>query len=98
MKNNNKLMSLKWLAVAGVLFSTTAFADPDFYGRVESRPQTDVGLWVVSGQQVQVTNKTTMDYDEGPAVVGSCVEVDHEKGVASEIETHKPEKCTKRNL
>ena len=86
------------LAIAtGLLIVTSqaAFADEEFYGRVESRPEGNAGIWTISGQQVQVTDKTKFDLDNGPLVVGSCAEVEHKKGVVSEIETAKPAKCGK---
>lgn len=76
--------------------SSLAFADEEFYGTVESRPSENPGIWVVSGQQVEVTDKTEIDTDHGPLVVGSCVEVEHDKGVVKEIESAKPAKCGKK--
>ncbi len=76
--------------------SSPAFADEEFYGTVESRPSENPGIWVVSGQQVEVTDKTEIDTDHGPLVVGSCVEVEHDKGVVKEIESAKPAKCGKK--
>ncbi|EUJ11633.1 hypothetical protein Meth11DRAFT_2479 [Methylophilaceae bacterium 11] len=76
--------------------SNLAFADEEFYGTVESRPAENPGIWVISGQQVEVTDKTDIDNDHGPLVVGSCVEVEHKKGVVKEIESAKPSKCGKK--
>lgn len=97
--NKNSLFSLKstLLIVASCFaISTPAFADEEFYGTVESRPAENSGIWVVSGQQVEVTDKTEIDNDHGPLVVGSCVEVEHNKGVVKEIESAKPAKCGKK--
>lgn len=77
-------------------FSNSAFADEEFYGTVESRPTGNSGIWIVSGQQVEVTDKTEIDNDHGPLVVGSCVEVEHKKGVVKEIESAKPSKCGRK--
>ena len=77
-------------------FSNPAFADEEFYGTVETRPTENPGIWVVSGQQVEVTDNTKIDNDNGPLVVGSCVEVEHKKGVVKEIESAKPSKCGKK--
>lgn len=96
--NTKKSLSLKYLlaiAAGSLVLSTTAFADEEFYGRVDSRPAGNAGIWIVSGQQVEVTDKTKIDSDNGPLVVGSCVEVEHKKGVVKEIETAKPVKCGK---
>lgn len=77
-------------------FSSSAFADEEFYGTIESRPTTNTGIWVISGQQVEVTDKTDLDADNGALIVGACVEVEHDKGVAEDIETMKPAKCNKK--
>jgi len=88
---------LKALGVAAGVYilSSTAFASEEFYGRVESRPVENAGIWTISGQQVEVTDKTKIELDNGPLVVGSCAEVEHKKGVVSEIESAKPKKCEK---
>ncbi|OAM52007.1 hypothetical protein A7981_00490 [Methylovorus sp. MM2] len=90
--------SLKYLlAVAASIcaFSVPAMASEEFYGRIETRPVGNAGIWIISGQQVEVTDKTEIDSDNGPLVVGTCVEVEHKKGVVSEIESAKPAKCGK---
>ncbi len=97
--NKNSFFSLKstlLIAASCFAFSSPAFADEEFYGTVESRPAENPGIWVVSGQQVEVTDKTEIDNDHGPLVVGSCVEVEHTKGVVKEIESAKPAKCGKK--
>lgn len=88
------LRKMLWSALILFSFSATSFA-AEFYGTIENRPTENAGIWTVSGQQVEVTSKTKFDYDNGPAVVGSCVEVEHKKGVADEIETVKPKMCNK---
>lgn len=95
----NPFFSLKsaLLVTAGcIAFSSPAIADEEFYGTVESRPSENAGIWVISGQQVEVTDKTEIDTDHGPLVVGSCVEVEHKKGVVKEIESAKPAKCGRK--
>ncbi|MES2502589.1 MAG: DUF5666 domain-containing protein [Pseudomonadota bacterium] len=97
--NMSPIFSLKtMLLVMASCFalSSPAFADEEFYGTIESRPAENPGIWVVSGQQVEVTDKTEIDNDHGPLVVGSCVEVEHKKGVVKEIESAKPAKCGKK--
>ena len=84
------------IAASCFSFSSPAFADDEFYGTVESRPTENPGIWVVSGQQVEVTSNTKIDNDNGPLVVGACVEVEHKKGVVKEIETAKPSKCGRK--
>lgn len=82
-------------AVALILGSSVALADEEFYGIIEQRPQTNLGMWVIAGQQIEVTKKTELESEHGPLAVGACVEVEHEKNVAEEIESVKPEKCSK---
>jgi hypothetical protein len=84
------------IAASCLSLSSPAFADEEFYGTVESRPIENPGIWTVSGQQVEVTDKTKIENDNGPLVVGSCVEVEHKKGVVKEIESAKPSKCDKK--
>lgn len=84
------------IAASCFSFSSHALADEEFYGTVDSRPTENPGIWVVSGQQVEVTDGTTIDNDHGPLVVGSCVEVEHKKGVVKEIESAKPSKCGRK--
>jgi hypothetical protein len=91
-----KSSMLKCLVAASCLIGSTAvLADEEFYGVIEQRPQNNLGIWVISGQQIEVTKKTELESDHGPLAVGACVEVEHEKGVAEEIESVKPGKCSK---
>lgn len=83
------------LAASCLLGSSLALADEEFYGVIEQRPQTNLGIWVIAGQQIEVTKKTELESEHGPLAVGACVEVEHEKNVAEEIESVKPEKCSK---
>lgn len=95
--NAHSSLKSSLLIVASCLaLSSQAFADEEFYGTVESRPSQNPGIWVVSGQQVEVTDKTEIDTDHGPLVVGSCVEVEHDKGIVKEIESAKPAKCGRK--
>ncbi len=97
--NSNPLFSVTTgllMAAAVFALSSPASADEEFYGTIENRPTENPGIWVVSGQQVEVTDSTKIDNDHGPLVVGSCVEVEHKKGVVKEIESAKPAKCGKK--
>lgn len=97
--NANPLFSVTsglLIAAAYFAFSSSALADEEFYGTIESRPTENSGIWVISGQQVEITDKTEIDNDHGPLVVGSCVEVEHKKGVVKEIDSAKPVKCDKK--
>lgn len=91
-----KSSALLLLASGCFAFSAPTFADEEFYGTVETRPTENLGIWVIAGQQLEVTSKTKIENDNGPAVVGSCVEVDHKKGVVEEIETVKQSQCEKK--
>lgn len=84
-------------ALLGMMLSASAYAEKEFYGTIESKPNDNIGTWVISGQQVQVTDKTELEDDHGPLAVGTCVEVEHKNGMAKEIESAKTEKCTKRD-
>ncbi|HWU82677.1 MAG TPA: DUF5666 domain-containing protein [Methylophilaceae bacterium] len=91
-----KTTMLKCLVAACYLLgSSLVLADEEFYGVIEQRPQTNLGMWVIAGQQIEVTKKTELESDHGPLAVGACVEVEHKKNVAEEIESVKPEKCSK---
>jgi hypothetical protein len=90
-------LKLAFLIVAiCVSFSQTAVADEEFYGTIDSRPTDNTGIWVISGQQVEVTDKTDIDNDHGPLVMGSCVQVEHDKGLVKELESAKPSKCGRK--
>lgn len=84
------------LAAGCFAFSGLAMADEEFYGTVESRPVANPGIWTISGQQVEVTDSTDVDSGNGPLVIGSCVEVEHNEGVVKEIESAKPSKCGRK--
>lgn len=93
------LFSLRFallIVASSFSFNSFAFGDEEFYGTVESRPTENPGIWIVSGQQVEVTDTTEIDNDHGPLVVGSCVEVEHKKGVVKEIESAKPSECGRK--
>ena len=70
-------------------------AKNDFYGIIESRPDGKVGTWVIGGRSVDVTEKTELDDDNGPLIVGVCVEVDVDNGIVEEIESEPMRKCKK---
>jgi hypothetical protein len=72
-----------------------AMADTEFYGTIQSKPDNNIGAWVIGDQQIQVNEKTKLEDDHGPLAIGACVEVEHKHGVAKEIESEKTEKCTK---
>ncbi|MDI1309660.1 MAG: DUF5666 domain-containing protein [Methylotenera sp.] len=94
--SSSALKSAFLLAASCLLLNSPAHADEEFYGTVESRPTQNAGVWIVNGQQLEVTDKTEIDQDDGPLIVGSCVEVEHKKGVVKELESVKSSKCGKK--
>ncbi|MFO1419014.1 MAG: DUF5666 domain-containing protein [Methylotetracoccus sp.] len=79
-----------------LLLAPAAMADEEFYGRLESRPTGKAGTWVVGGRQLAVTDNTRLDEDDGPLVVGACVEVEYANGAIKEIESEDDaKKCGK---
>lgn len=84
------------LVIAGLLaLPMAAMADTEFYGTIQSKPDNNLGVWVIGDQQIQVNEKTKLEDDHGPLAIGACVEVEHKNGLAKEIESEKTEKCTK---
>jgi len=76
-------------------FVEPVLADKDFYGIIESRPDGKSGTWVIGGRSITVTEKTELDEDNGPLIVGACAEVDIDNGVVEEIESEPLRKCGK---
>ena len=72
-----------------------AYADEEFHGIIESRPDGSGGTWVIGGRSVRVTGQTELDEDHGPLEIGKCAEVEIENGVAEEIESEPARKCRK---
>ncbi len=68
-------------------------------GKIEALPATGViGNWTVGGRTVVVTAQTDIERDNGPTVVGACVDVRGTAGTgttinASEIATRPAAKC-----
>jgi hypothetical protein len=85
-----------FIATAALVIPMSSHADDEFYGIIESRPEGKAGTWVIGGRQVTVTDKTKLEEDHGPLVVGACVEVEHEGNVVEEIESEKKSKCAKQ--
>ncbi len=75
--------------------SFPSYADEEFYGIIESRPEGKVGTWVIGGRDVEVTERTKLEEDHGPLVIGVCAEVEYEGGMVEEIESEAPAKCKK---
>ncbi len=82
------------MATLLVALSTPVMADKDFHGFIESRPDGKAGVWVIGGRSFDVPANVDLDEDDGPLVVGACVEVDIDNGVVEEIETKRsPVRC-----
>jgi hypothetical protein len=65
--------------------------DSKFHGKVEQRPEENIGIWTIEGKEVQVTKDTVFVELHGKAILGSFVEVEGNtidgKFVAVKIET-----------
>jgi hypothetical protein len=89
-----KLIKFIPLSLVFFLFSAqTSKASDDFYGVIEQIPEGNIGTWVIGGRSVEVTETTSLEEDDGPFVVGACVQVDYNNGVVEEIETEEQSKC-----
>jgi len=71
------LVSLVLPLVGGVAAQEDTAVRPivKFEGIVQSRPEDKIGTWVISGQRVEVVERTRFVEDKGPAVVGARVAV-----------------------
>jgi hypothetical protein len=90
-----RLIPLLFLSNGILWVPSNSQADDDFYGILEKRPEGKVGTWVIGGREIQVTEKTKLEEDDGPLVAGVCVEVDYEGGLVEDIESEEPNKCRK---
>ena len=65
------------------------------YGTIDSFPDGLVGEWIVSGTSYTATNDTIFEQEDGPFMVGGCVDVKYmpDTGVAVEIATTDNERC-----
>ena len=79
----------------GQTLASTAVAGEEFYGVIESLPNNKAGSWVVGGRSFDVTEKTELDEDHGPFIVGACVDIEIDDGMVEEIESEPLNKCEK---
>jgi hypothetical protein len=86
------LKGMPFVVSAVLLIPLNSYADDEFYGIIESRPDGKPGTWVIGGRQVEVTERTKL---EGPLAVGTCAEVEYEGNLVEEIESEKMSKCGK---
>lgn len=78
-----------------LLMPLSSNAGDEFYGKIESRPESKVGTWVIGGRQAVVTDNTPLEEDDGPLAVGACVEVEYEGNAVEKIESEEKYKCGK---
>jgi hypothetical protein len=94
---NMKPMNTVYVFMAAALLAAPiSYANKDFYGTIESRPEGNTGKWVVGGRNVDVTDKTRLVEEYGPLSVGACVEVGFEGKSVKEIASEKKRKCKRR--
>lgn len=87
-----KVMPIIVIGLVVLCLAGTVWADREFYGTVQKLPTGGfIGEWIIDGKAVQVTQDTKLDFEHGPAVVGSYVKVEgipfQGKFIAEEIET-----------
>jgi hypothetical protein len=78
-----------------ISFLPVVHAEDEFYGVVESHPDNRLGIWIVGKRSVEVTEDTEFEEENGPVIIGVCVEVEVEDGIAEEIDSEPEEKCAK---
>ncbi|MGX2038862.1 DUF5666 domain-containing protein [Methylocaldum sp. MU1018] len=90
-----RLITLLFLSSGILWIPANSQAGEEFYGILEKRPEGKVGTWMIGGREVQVTETTKLEEDDGPLAVGACVQVEYEGGSVEEIESEEPGKCRK---
>ena len=79
-----------------LLASVNSHASEEFFGLLESRPQGKTCTWVIGGRQVEVTDKTEIEEEFGPLVVGACIEVEYEGKLVKKITTEEKKHCRRK--
>lgn len=64
-----------------------------FYGRVQARPESLSGTWMIGGRTFHADGATEFDQVEGPLHVGSCAKVEVRNGRVHEIDSESPRHC-----
>ena len=59
------------VCTASLLFPAIGHADEEFYGKLESRPDSKAGTWTVGGRQFNATATTDVEEVHGLLKVGS---------------------------
>jgi len=93
MKNILKLVSCFTL----LLFITQPLlADEiEYKGIIHARPAGTAGNWIIGDNVYKASEKTKLDEEKGPLIVGACAEVEVKNGKVTEIETESMKKCQK---
>ena len=87
-------IALLAVCTASLLVPAIGHADEEFYGKLESRPDSKAGTWTVGGRQFNATATTDVEEDHGLLKVGSCIEVEFEGNVVEEIESKPMARCS----
>ena len=88
-----KLITLLLVSTSLLLGFNSASARDDFAGIIESKSESDEGIWIVGGRRVYVDERTDLDTSDGELEVGACVEVDIHNGWVTEIERERDGRC-----
>ena len=71
------------------------FDEDDYHGIIYNRPEEKVGAWTIGDKTFNIVESTRLDQENGPAVVGQCVEVEFDNNSLTEIETTSQDRCKK---
>jgi hypothetical protein len=71
------------------------FDEDDYHGIIYNRPEEKVGSWTIGDKTFNIVESTRLDEENGPAVVGQCVEVEFDNNSLTEIETTSQDRCKK---
>jgi hypothetical protein len=69
------------------------FDEDDYHGIIYTRPEEKVGGWAIGDKIFNIVESTHLDEENGPAVVGQCVEVEIDNNSLMEIETTSLDRC-----
>ena len=71
------------------------FDKDDYHGIIYDRPEEKAGAWTIGDKTFNIVESTRLDEENGPAVVGQCVEVEMDNNSLTEIETTSKDRCKK---
>ena len=69
------------------------FDEDDYHGIISNRPEEKVGAWTIGDKTFYIVESIRLDEENGPAVVGQCVEVEFDNNSITEIETTSQDRC-----